>query len=626
MKIKLVEMENFQGVGEKKTIIFKGRSATIYGANGTGKTTLANAWSWLTHGKDVYGRTKFDIRPLDDQGKLIPEKQTTVAATVELDGGRILKLQKVIPDEADGVNVNHYVDDVPMKKGEYDKTIESMFPSDEILKTLSSTTFFCTEKPHGLGWEGRRRVLYDLCRLPDAEVVAANVKLNDLLACLGGRFIMTDRKKVWSDQKKKLVREQTAIEPRIKEARRGLAALGDFDPKKVAQELKQKRAAYKEIMQEGMMKAADGPRLAELRAVEEEIETYRREQEEVRASCLEEKNNLLHKMEDKKSSTKQALADYQVKLKLIQEKNNETLKKLQALRAAFREEKDAESKSGKKCPSCLQEIPLELQQEAKKNLLVKLNTEGKTIKAQWEEEGIKIQGVEKTCKSLEEEVNRASAEVNALTGEIGKIRKAEILLPPDLADKKKEIQNKALSEAKPINMENRIEKLNAEIAEFTEKLGKHEQNQVIEKRIEELKTAETEICGRLEDIDQGLYLVDEWERTKASLVEESVNSLFKNVSFRFSRPLENGKSEECCDPMVGGVSYGGSLNGAAKINAGLEVIDVLSEFWGVSVPFFVDGAESVDDPYPVRGQMILLIDRKEDKKLRLELDGEEGKE
>ena len=50
MKILKMRLENFQGVKELE-IDPQGESSAIYGDNGTGKTTVYNAFTWLMYGK-----------------------------------------------------------------------------------------------------------------------------------------------------------------------------------------------------------------------------------------------------------------------------------------------------------------------------------------------------------------------------------------------------------------------------------------------------------------------------------------------------------------------------------------------------------------------------------------------
>lgn len=61
-------------------------------------------------------------------------------------------------------------------------------------------------------------------------------------------------------------------------------------------------------------------------------------------------------------------------------------------------------------------------------------------------------------------------------------------------------------------------------------------------------------------------------------------------------------------------------NNAARINAGLEIISVLSECKGVKMPVFIDNAESVTQFAETDMQTVKLVVSEDDKKLRLELE------
>ena len=61
-------------------------------------------------------------------------------------------------------------------------------------------------------------------------------------------------------------------------------------------------------------------------------------------------------------------------------------------------------------------------------------------------------------------------------------------------------------------------------------------------------------------------------------------------------------------------------NNAARINAGLEIIDTLSKHWNLAMPVFIDNAESVTRLLKMDTQVIRLVVSEPDKKLRLEVD------
>lgn len=89
-------------------------------------------------------------------------------------------------------------------------------------------------------------------------------------------------------------------------------------------------------------------------------------------------------------------------------------------------------------------------------------------------------------------------------------------------------------------------------------------------------------------------------------VERRVNSKFQTVRFRMFEPQLNGGETPTCIAMVDGVKYA-DLNTAGKINAGLDIINTLCLYHGVSAPVFIDNAESVNQLFPVASQLVKLV-------------------
>jgi hypothetical protein len=104
------------------------------------------------------------------------------------------------------------------------------------------------------------------------------------------------------------------------------------------------------------------------------------------------------------------------------------------------------------------------------------------------------------------------------------------------------------------------------------------------------------------------------------MLTESINSKFKNVRFSLFEEQINGGLKEVCDVMVpcaeGLVDYA-RANNAARINAGLEIIDTLGEHWGITMPVFIDNAESVVELIPINAQVIRLAVSAEFNKLTI---------
>ena len=69
---------------------------------------------------------------------------------------------------------------------------------------------------------------------------------------------------------------------------------------------------------------------------------------------------------------------------------------------------------------------------------------------------------------------------------------------------------------------------------------------------------------------------------------------------------------------MNGVPYS-TLNSGHRIVAGLDIIRSLSELYGVSVPIFVDNAESLNEfNVPDMDAQLILLSVSEDKQLKVE--------
>ena len=135
-------------------------------------------------------------------------------------------------------------------------------------------------------------------------------------------------------------------------------------------------------------------------------------------------------------------------------------------------------------------------------------------------------------------------------------------------------------------------------------------------RVDELKADQRAQAAALEEIDRKLAMCEEFSRYRCQFITDSVNSRFRLARFRLFVQQVNGGVADCCDVMVDGVPYA-DLNNAMQINVGLDIIQTLSEHYGLRVPLFVDNAESVTKLQEIGTQVIRLVVSENDKELRI---------
>ena len=84
LTLKSIKLENFKGIKDLE-LSFSNKSK-ILGRNASGKTTIVDAFLWLLFNKNSVYSEKFDLRPIDSDGKFVDYVDITVSAVIEIDG------------------------------------------------------------------------------------------------------------------------------------------------------------------------------------------------------------------------------------------------------------------------------------------------------------------------------------------------------------------------------------------------------------------------------------------------------------------------------------------------------------------------------------------------------------
>jgi hypothetical protein len=135
-------------------------------------------------------------------------------------------------------------------------------------------------------------------------------------------------------------------------------------------------------------------------------------------------------------------------------------------------------------------------------------------------------------------------------------------------------------------------------------------------RISRLLEEEKKLAQQIAELEGQEFLCEEFIKTKVELLESGINSKFRYVSFKLFETQVNGGLNETCEALINGVPFS-NANTASQINAGLDIISALSEYYGVQAPIFIDNRESINQILETDSQVINLIVSK-DKNLRVE--------
>ncbi len=156
------------------------------------------------------------------------------------------------------------------------------------------------------------------------------------------------------------------------------------------------------------------------------------------------------------------------------------------------------------------------------------------------------------------------------------------------------------------------ESLIAGIDALKSQLMKREQIEKNNQRIAELEKSlrmQSEELAQLEGIE---FTMAAFSKARTEAIESKINGLFDFVKFRLFETQINGGEVETCEAMVNGVPFS-DANTAGQFNAGIDIINAICRFEGISAPIFADGSESVNNLHPTQSQVIRLFVSLDDK-------------
>ena len=263
--------------------------------------------------------------------------------------------------------------------------------------------------------------------------------------------------------------------------------------------------------------------------------------------------------------------------------------------------------------------------------------EGITARMNREASEETIEGLTADIKALEAERETAKADKAKAESTLDTLQKSRPAQLPyeeteeyaefeaQIAEIQSKIDDEGKSKAEEIaRLEGEIREVNDAIREERDKLMQltMEENQL--RRINELENQEKRLSKEYEETEKGLHLCGLFVKAKVSALTSRINDQFKSVRFRLFQEQLNGGVKEDCEVMIptddGRMVPYTFANNAARINAGLEIIQTLSAHWGVQMPVFIDNAESITHLAQSDTQVIRLVVSEQDKKLRLEVE------
>ena len=643
MKLLKLSLTNFKGI-KSFTFCPEGANASIYGTNGTGKTTVADAISWLLFDKPSTEEKGFSPKPKNASGEDIHYLDTIVEGTFRLSSGAQLTLTKTFKEvwrkkqgstEATftGHTIEYAIDEVPNTKRAFDERVDMICPAN-LAPVIMKPVYFGDILP----WQERRSMLLSVCGDISAEDVLQSSpelkSLRDLLKKPGDGeelYNVEEYREIAKAKMKKLNEELKLLPARIDEVQRSLKR---SNCAKTEPELQEALSTYQKELAQAQAELAElhnsNRTQEELRRVKRELEDARSQHNLNERMKNEELNLRIRRLRDEIEGVNSRsiriqnglLPDAIADLKAMQDRRR-------ILSEHYRAVQQETFSGDETCPTCGQALSASMIQAAveKFNLQKskKLEEMAETSKKQCSKEKIREQ--EKKTEQLRAQLTVLQEESQRLGVQL-KIMQEKIL--PEISFEETEIfqslrekyNNLLLNQ--PTALEDkaklRIQKAETNVTDVMAEISSLKAEQKLKQRIEELREDVERCTKEYDQYAYGVSLCELFIKTKVSMLDEQINSRFKTVRFQLFEEQINGGMKECCKVLVPGagslVRYE-SANNAARINAGLEIIDVLSEHHGISLPVFVDNAESVVSLVDISSQVIRLVVSEKDQQLRV---------
>lgn len=649
--IKSLHLENFgkhsEAIGGELLDIQLGQRTIISGCNKTGKSTIKRSVQYIFGCKDENGKEITGIRPHDENGIGIDGLTTIAEMTVSVDGTEnTLKKtcfqKKNRQGEYTGEdNTQYFIDGVRKNtRKSYDEFVQTILP-DPVC--MSAQEFFKQDTT------GRRKLIETtfsnrttdeiIDQNPEFEKLRGKLRANSVSdlksACnekINGKGRGANHVDELNDKLTKLIHQ---IEFELsKKVDIDVAEL-EAQKKSLNEQIAENKAKQEDISKEfeEQQKASDG--ILELkfelndlqRKANEELVKQKKELQ----SKIDEKNEYLMNISNGIQRNNREIYGYEQDIESGEKERKRLLEQWNAVNAETFDENAAI------CPTCHRELPsgererlLITFEKSKDERIAAINKKGLEVKADIENAQAMIPKLQECNKDniankekLEKEVSDLEKQLSELPESIDISDRPEVQeIQKQIAEKEAAMNKGNSAEEIRQRLKDELDSLQSQIYEIQKQLDKAEENNRIDKVVEELNAKQRNVSQEIANAEREIDLLKQFDRKKAELLESDVNSNFEYIKVKMTEPQINGDLKDVCQIMVDGESYDRNLNHGARILAEIDICRAFQKAKGVCLPIIVDDCESLDDwRVPNIENQLIIIKRTDDVELKIEMEG-----
>lgn len=639
IKFKKIRIRNFRGLVSFDANL-EGRSVRISGANGLGKSSVADAITWVLFGKDSRRRTAFPIDPVDDEGRIIHNLDVSVELEMLIDGQpttlrrrrqeKWVQKRGMTTEQLDGHQTTCYIDGRPLPSSDFSSHVDTIV-KEELFRALTTPDYFPS-----LPMDQQYRLLVKIVGTRTlAEIAAKDEEALKVVDELGQRSLDQYRQGLTYDLQRTR-KELELIPVRLSEVQgfiEQVKAKG-ADGKTAQRHAKGIEEKLRQVTQEidsmaGVVRAENAryndqrAYIQQLRqqraAIEDRVEKQNRETRTLHQSLVCKAKEELEATEERHTAAKTMLGLHERRIKDLEQQ-------LEDFRSRWEEvERQSFSWNAEEavCPTCGQPLPQDQADQKRVEAEMRFNERKMQQQDALDEEGKKLAASKQRLQDLSAAARQEMYEAERLTPEAReRLSKAEAepieqadyhdasdwqRLTAEIDQRVKELEQTTQAQEPPQLAALRTEEqgYRKELRLLEQTIDRSKQIDGYVRREKELQAQRTTLSGDIARMQTRLEAAERLQLMEANDLQQRVNELFPSVRFRLSRELLNGREVGHCELSVDGVPYSG-LSTSERINAGLELINAIARHYRIVAPIVIDNAEAVNQVAPTLGQQILL--------------------
>lgn len=638
IQLERMALRNFKGV-QSADYAF-GQVTNITGANGTGKSTIFEAYLWCLFDKDQAGN-KPKVQPLDTSNEVIHNLTTSVELTLTIDGNP-MKVERKLKEtwsktgECTGTKSEYLVNEVPMTQTQFQAKMGEILDLNKwfIISSIGIIP--------NMDQKTCRAALQEIAPEIDEKAIAA--KYQAVAIAMAKGMTIDELASLTKSEKAKAQKELDSIPTQL-DAQDRLRVEDDFTA--VGKRIEEIHAEIRKL-------TADIDEAKRVELTPEEIakaEQRRKEMKEVsdKLGAIEKQTSkercekgyaIEGEMRRINQDTLKAQADinaWQKQIDICNERIAQLNTEVDAARQRWMEI-NATSYQGtvldEVCPTCGQRLPEEKIAEAsakaeanwnadKAEQLAQINHQGKTLKAEIESLTTRVEdlqtNISKTNAMLDEfkdrmdELHEENAKLPSYddmlneNAEYAELQQRYSAMVAEIhAEAESNEKNEEAIAAKVEPLKAKMESLMAERSELEKRMAQKATNERIDEERKRLLDNQTTLQQAIAEYEQAEADIAGFKKEKITAVENGVSSLFRMVRWKmYEANVTNSGEKEICQAIIDGVPYE-QQNTATQVNAGIDIATAFGHAYGVSAPLFIDNAESVTDLLETYRQMIKL--------------------